>query len=161
MKRLLVVASLALAALLLPAAARAQTTNTLTVTANVLEACTISPATLAFGAYSAAVLDVSTDITVTCNQGASFWIGLDAGNNGPSGAFGTTRQMTNGADVLAYELYRDSGHTAVWDDTNGGLPDVIAPSTGALAVPVYGRVPAGQVVAVDDYDDAVTMTVHF
>jgi spore coat protein U-like protein len=160
MKRLLVTASVALAALLLPAAARAQTaTNTLTVTANVLGYCTIDPATLAFGAYDPAAtteLGGSAALTIRCTQGSDFWVEF-----GPAGA----RQMANLAgtgETLGYELYRDATCTTVWDDAAPATP-TDTPEIGLFAygATVYGCIPQAQIVSAGDYQDDVTMTVHF
>lgn len=167
MKRLLAASSVALAAaaiVLLARPARAGTnTNTLSVSANVLGVCTIDPAALAFGSYdSTANVDVSTNITVHCTLGASYWIGLGLGNN----ASGSTRRMVNGGtDFLAYELYRDSGHTQIWDNADPAPtpPHSTAGTPGftAYTTPVYGRIPAGQILPIGAYADSVVMTVNF
>jgi spore coat protein U-like protein len=166
MKRALVLASAAAAAslLLLARPARAgSNTNTLTVSANVLGICTIDPAALAFGSYdSTANVDVSTNITVHCTLGSSYWIGLGLGSN----SSGSTRRMVNGGtNYLSYELYRDSGHTQIWDNAD---PDPTPPHSSAgtpgftaYTTPVYGRIPAGQVQPIGAYGDSVVMTVNF
>lgn len=167
MKRILLVPAFALAALaaiFLARPARAGTnTNTLSVSANVLGICTIDPAALAFGNYdSTANVDVSTNITVHCTLGATYWIGLGLGSN----ATGSTRRMVNGGtDYLAYELYRDSARTQVWDnaDPAPNPPHSVAGTPGftAYTTPVYGRIPASQIVPVGAYADSVVMTVNF
>jgi len=163
MKRVLLSAAIALAAALVPAVASAQTaTNTLTVTANVLGACTIDPAALAFGDYrSTADTDATATLTVNCTQGSSFWVGLGLGSN-PAGS---TRQMANGTERLSYELYRDAGRTQIWDDADPApaIPhtDATNPGLSAYTATVYGRVPQAQLVAVGGYTDSVTMTVNF
>jgi len=138
--------------------------NTLTVNATVLGICTIDPATLAFGNYdSTASVDVSTNITVRCTSGSSYWVGLGTGTN----ASGATRRMTDGTSFLTYELYRDAGHTQIWDnaDPAPALPHSSAGNPGAglsaYTTAVYGRIPAAQLVPVGVYGDAVVMTVNF
>jgi spore coat protein U domain-containing protein, fimbrial subunit CupE1/2/3/6 len=166
MKRLLVAASVACAAVAVFVArpARAGTnTNTLSVSANVLGICTIDPATLAFGSYdSTANVDVSTNITVHCTLGASYWIGLGLGGN----ASGTARRMVNGGtNFLTYELYRDSGRTQIWDNADPAPtpPHSTAGTPGftAYTTPVFGRIPAGQILPIGAYADSVVMTVNF
>jgi spore coat protein U domain-containing protein, fimbrial subunit CupE1/2/3/6 len=167
MKRILVVPIVALAAvavIFLARPARAGTnTNTLTVTASVLGICTIDPAALAFGNYdSTANVDVSTNITVHCTQGSSYWIGLGLGSN----ATGSTRRMVNGgANFLTYELYRDNARTQIWDNADPAPtpPHSAAgnPGFAAYTTPVYGRIPAAQVVPIGGYADSVVMTVNF
>jgi spore coat protein U-like protein len=163
MKRLLLVSAATLCALLARPARAGSATNTLTVNATVLGICTIDPATLAFGNYdSTANLDVSTNITVHCTQGSSYWIGLGLGSN----FTGTTRRMANGGtNYLTYELYRDNARTQVWNNADPAPtpPHSSAGSPGytAYTTPVYGRVPLGQIAAMGGYTDSVVMTVNF
>jgi spore coat protein U-like protein len=165
MKRLLlaVAASSALLAVifLAPRARAAQATNTLTVTANVIASCQIAPAALAFGNYDTTQNDATGSITVTCNQGATYWIGLGLGSN----ASGAQRRMQLAGSFLNYELFRDAGRTQIWDnaDPGAGVYTLTAGSTGAQpALTVYGRVAANQVVPQgNNYTDTVTMTVNF
>jgi spore coat protein U-like protein len=166
MKRFLVAASVALAvgAAFLARPARAGTnTNTLSVSANVLGICTIDPATLTFGSYdSTANVDVSTNITVHCTLGSSYWIGLGLGSN----ASGSTRRMVNGGtNFLGYELYRDSARTQIWDNADPAPtpPHSTAGTPGftAYTTPVYGRIAAGQILPIGAYADSVVMTVNF
>jgi spore coat protein U-like protein len=157
-------AAVAVAAMVRPARA-GTATNNLTVTATVLGACTINPATLAFGNYdptAGAPLDVNGTITVNCTQGSSYWIGLGNGLNFGGG----TRRMSGGVtEVLAYELYRDAGRTLAWDNTNGALPNSTANTVAAGFSPydhtVYGRIPVNQPVSTGAYSDTVVMTVNF
>jgi spore coat protein U-like protein len=166
MNRILAVSASALVALALVALARpahaGTNTSTLTVTANVIGICTIDPATLAFGNYDAtANVDVSTNITVRCTSGSSYWVGLGPGSN----ASGSARRMANGGNFLTYELYRDSNRTQVWDnaDPAPATPHLSAGNAGysAYTTPVYGRIPASQIVPIGAYTDSVVMTVNF
>lgn len=166
MKRLHAVSAALLASFALLLAARPASagtaTNTLTVNANVLGICTIDPATLAFGNYDAtASVDVSTNITVRCTSGSSYWVGLGLGSNANAAA----RRMSDGTSFLAYELYRDSGRTQIWDnaDPAPATPRSAAgdPGFSAYTTPVYGRIPAAQIVPIGVYADSVVMTVNF
>lgn len=157
------IAVIALIAIVRPARAGTAQSN-LTVTANVLGACTIDPATLAFGNYdptAGAPLDVSATIDLHCTQGSSYWIGLGNGLN-----FSGGRRMSGGTgEFLSYELYRDAAHTAAWDNTDGGLPNSTASTVAAgfsdYTATVYGRIPAGQNVSTGGYTDTVVMTINF
>jgi spore coat protein U domain-containing protein, fimbrial subunit CupE1/2/3/6 len=163
MKRLLALAALAAAAVLLPITAWAQTaTANLDVTANVQGVCTIAPATLNFANYepSDAVADSATGtITVTCTQGSVFWIGLANGLDFAGGF----RQMANGADRLRYELFRDAGFGVPWDNADPlvGPYTITAASAAPIDSTVYGRIPAAQNVPTGVYSDTVVMTVNF
>jgi spore coat protein U-like protein len=47
----------------------------------------------------------------------------------------------------------------VWDTVS--LVGGTAPSTAPIALPVYGRIPPGQLVAAGTYGDVVQATVNF
>ncbi len=148
-----------------PAAALTATTS-FQVTATVLKACLVStPATLAFGAYTASAAAASTtSFNVTCTVGTPYSVGLNAGNG--TGASVTNRLMTSptataGNNLLAYGLFKDSTHATNWDDsasgtglTGNGLPQ---PYT------IYGLVAAGQYAAAPavDYADTILLTVTY
>ncbi len=140
--------------------------TTIGVTAEVVDACSVTAAPLAFGQFDTAVnntdKDASTTIDVTCSNGTAYNVGLDAG--GATGATVTSRQMTGGTgtDLLDYALYSDSGRSSNWGDTVG--TDTIADTgSGALQVKsVYGRVPSGQSSApTGSYSDTINVTVTF
>jgi spore coat protein U-like protein len=145
---------LALAAVMVLASspdAHAQTaTANLNVSANVAEKCTISTLSVNFGAYDpiqnhlVIALDQTGSVIIRCTQGATASIGLDLGDN----ASGGVRRMADGANLLTYELYIDSGRTQVWGN---------APRTFT----VYGRIPPAQDVPPGNYADIVEATVNF
>lgn len=161
-------AALAAAALLqgsaAPTAAATATAN-LAVTATVTNNCTIATAPVAFGSYDPVVthasahLESTGTVTVTCTRGATATVALSAGNN----AVGPTRNLKDlNNNLLAYELFQDSGRTAVWSDTPSGLlPLGAAPSRAPRNFTVYGRVLAGQDVPAGNYGDTVVATVNF
>jgi spore coat protein U-like protein len=156
---------LALLVLLSAAPAFAATdTSTFQVTASVAANCTISSTNIAFGSYDPVVANASTPldgtgtVTVRCNKGTSANIGLDLGSN----AAGSTRRMASGAERLTYEIYSESGRTAIW--TNSAPNWVAHTPTGPpnqATYTMYGRVPAGQEVATGSYSDTVTATVNY
>ncbi|HKU96359.1 MAG TPA: spore coat U domain-containing protein [Vineibacter sp.] len=143
----------------LTTSAWAQTaTTSFTVTANVIAACVVAAANLAFGDYnptSATALDGSTTVTVTCTPGTNYTIALNNGAN-----FTTTRRMASGANFLGYELYKDSGRTQRWGSSGG---EILTPGSPAGITPspftVFGRVPATQAVPTGGYLDTVGVTV--
>ncbi len=142
----------------------ATATTTFAVTASVTANCTISASPLAFGAYTGAVVNNQTTLSVTCTNTTPYSVGLSAGTS--TGATVSTRKMTGAAstaNLLNYSLFRDSGRTLNWGVTTTGTPDV-QPGTGngtAQSITVYGQVPAGQNVAPDNYSDTITATVNY
>ena len=131
------------------------------VTALIASACTIGAGTLAFGGYdpivanATAPLDAQGTFQVACTRNTTYTVGLGPG----SFAAGATRQMANGAQRLAYELYSDPGRTAVWSATS--TLSGTAPSISPVTLTVYGRVPGGQAVGPGAYADTVQSTINF
>ena len=154
LQTLLGTASLAsLAALAGPALA--QSSDTLTVLASVGGECTVTGATLDFGAYSGTQKDVEVPISFECNAPTNIAISMDGGATGdPNG-----RQMFNGdfSSQILYELFRDSARTQLW----GVFPEDSADFTNATSdnPVVFGRIPAGQSPLPGSYSDSVTITL--
>ena len=161
MKKTLVPIALALALIAVaPAAFAASANSTLTVQASVAANCTIANATLNFGAYDPIVanatallpLDNSTTITVACTKGFTPTIGLAAAG----------RTITNGADTLTYELYKDVAGGVVWGDAGGALfTPPSAPGKGGTAYTIFGRIAGGQDVSTGAYSGTIQATVNF
>jgi spore coat protein U-like protein len=148
-------------------AARANTdTGNINVTATVGASCVITTFPLAFGSYAplganaSTPLDASGSLNVQCTGGSGSGVGLGDGLY-----FSTSRRMSDGvSSFLSYELYQDSGRTKRWGDAilaqryTTGFPFV---STGTLSIPIYGRIPAGQLVSAGTFSDTVAATVYF
>jgi spore coat protein U-like protein len=159
MRVCIIVAGLLTAA---PLSMAAQVTIPFTVSAMVVRGCAVSATDLVFGNYLATaapptVLATST-ISVTCELGDSYTIGLSDGAN----VTGTQRRLLRTAPPAAYlnyNLFQDAALTQVWRDTGPTrLPDV---GTGLMQVhTVYGQIPGGQIVPVGAYIDTVTVTVR-
>lgn len=157
-----------LAALLLlgtSAAHAATATGNLSVTATVSGTCTLTTAPVAFGAYDPAsgTDDTATGtVTVTCTNGTTYTVSLDAGANESTPGDFTTRRMIAGAgEFLPYQLYQESGHTTVWGDTGGNILTGQTGNGTAQALSVYGVITAGQYVPPGSYTDTVLVTVTY
>jgi spore coat protein U-like protein len=150
-------------------AAAGTATSNLAVSASVAANCTIdaSAGTVAFGAYDPIVTNKTTDLTAsgsvstTCTKGSTATLTLGEGTNkdSTSTASAPVRRMLAGtSNYLSYQLYSDSGHTAVFENTTG----ITVTGTGAaVSTPVYGVVTAGQNVPAGSYADTVVATVSF
>lgn len=101
-------------------------------------------------------IDASTNLTVNCNNGALYTIGLDDGDN-----FSGGRRMTNGTQFVDYALYRDGSRTQAWGALGSGNEFAGTGSNSDQLVPVYGRVPSGQSVGAGTYNDVVTATIAY
>jgi spore coat protein U-like protein len=141
------------------------TTATFTVTATVLAECTVSAFAINFGTYEPVVanaatpLDSTATINVFCTKGTTGTVTLDNGSNFLS----PNRRMTPGGGVfMNYQVYKDSGRTTIWDNSNinsgtSGSKN-IALGGGFIA---YGRIPAGQDVKAGSYSDTMQSVVNY
>lgn len=121
--------------------------------------CTgVSTVGLTFAAYDVfAALPNDTAVgSVTYNCNTTPAVTISASFNGAQGP----RQMIffpfGGPDLLQYDVFVDAARTVVWSST--------APQTlpsGARTIPFYGRIFAGQDVAVGTYADLLTVTLNF
>jgi spore coat protein U-like protein len=144
--------------------AASQTTN-LSVTASVAANCTISTATLAFGAYDPVITHAATGtdlagtgtVTISCTRGAVTNVELGLGAN----ASGTQRRLTNGTDFLNYDIFQDSGHTVVWGTGTARKDTGTATSKAPVNHTTFGLIPKGQDPGTGSYTDTVIATVNF
>ena len=141
----------------------ATATTTFQVTADVQAACTISVGAMNFGNYTGTgtgEFGINGNMTVTCSNGVSYNIGLNAGL-GP-GATVTSRAMTGpGSAVLNYGLFQDSSFTTNWGNTPGVDTVSRTGQGGPQFIVVFGGIPLGQFVAPGAYADTITATVTF
>jgi spore coat protein U-like protein len=110
--------------------------------------------------------DGTGNIHLNCTMsvvGAIMHLRLGQGGNPAAGstAANPRRRMTNGTDMLSYDLYRDAGRARRWGDTLGSGVFPAAGATFPLDIPVYGRIPALQVVTPGAYADSVLVTVYY
>lgn len=130
------------------------------VTATVQAACQVTANAMAFGAYTAAALNATTTVSVTCTNTTPYNVGLSAGL--APGATVTTRKMTGpGSALLSYALVSNPQGTVNWGQTVG--TDTVAGigNGAAQAFTVYGRILGEQYVANGAYADTITVTVTY
>lgn len=136
------------------------TTASMAVSATVVNNCTVSANPLAFGQYSGTALNVSTTISVTCNTGDNYSVGIDAG--GGTGASVTKRLMTlsSGGSTLGYSLLSGSFTGTNWGNTTGSW--VTGTGNGAAqTLTVYGVVAGNLFPTAGAYSDSVTVTLTY
>jgi spore coat protein U-like protein len=159
-RRLIAVVLLTLPAL----APAATTTTTFNVTATVIDVCAVSAGNLGFGTYnpiSGSALDGTSTITVTCTLSTPYHVRLSQGANGASVSTRKMLRTAGGSETLDYSLYRDSGRTQNWGQTDS-TDTVDQSGTGASqGITVYGRIPASTNVPPASYSDTVTVTVSY
>ena len=160
----IVAAAVALAAAMLPTAAHGDSaTSTIHVSAEVTAACVISTGPVAFGVYdplAGVPHDANGNITVTCSGGTAWQAA--AGMGVSAAATLLSRKMLSGANMLAYNLFTDTERSVVWGDGTGASQILSSNGNGAMQViPIYGRIPAGQLVPTGDYSDTILVTLAY
>ncbi len=136
------------------------TTSPIAVSATVTSTCSIVAQPLVFGSYASVQTDASTTVSVTCTNGTTYSVALDAGQ----GSGGTTalRVMTGpGSAPLNYTVYSNSARSTIWGNTPGS--NVVAGTgvgTGQVLT-VYGRIPANQYPTPGAYTDSITATLTY
>ncbi len=118
-----------------------------------------------YNPYAATALDGVATATISCtgtksNDVANVSITASAGLGG---SFFPRRMQGPGANWLAYNLYIDAGRTQIFGTGGAGtFADTGAASTPiAFTQTIYGRIPAGQDVAVGAYSDLLIYSVNF
>jgi spore coat protein U-like protein len=138
--------------------------------------CTINSTGLSFSVYdplSPSPLDSVGKITISCKemtQPKTDTVPYAISIFGGTGRTGR-REMRGGADVLLYGLYNSPvrSQATLWGDGTAGTVVVTGvagpfPQRGQDFVTVhsvYGRIDAGQDVAVGQYDDSVVVRLDF
>jgi spore coat protein U-like protein len=153
------VAAAALALGVSGANAHTTVTDNLTVSADVVNACTVDASTpLNFGPVMAGdpAKDGSTTISVTCGTGVAYTVGMGDGQHMNSG----TRRVAHGTDYINYSISAVSSGGANWDNTN---PNAVG-NTGdgtAQPFPVYGQLAAVVAQPAGHYSDTVAVSVYY
>jgi spore coat protein U-like protein len=142
-----------------PPAVAATANTTFAVTATVGATCSISAVPLAFGAYTQAIAQATSTITVNCTDTTPYNVGLDAGLT--IGATVLTRAMSTVGGSLPYTLFTDAARTINWGNTVGTDTQAGTGNGGPQGLTVYGQVGAGQLVVPGTYTDTITATISY
>jgi spore coat protein U-like protein len=136
------------------------TTATFAVSTTVTNTCTISAAALSFAAYTGALDQASTTLTVKCTNNGDYTVALNGGQT--AGGTVSTRLMANGAYTLGYSLYTSNAYTTIWGDGTGSTQTVAGTGTGAnQTLTVYGQIPANEATTSGTYSDTITATISY
>jgi spore coat protein U-like protein len=151
-----------------PASSTTGTTN-VAVNATLVGGCTaIVAPTIGFGNVGsigplASPVEAQGSFNVTCTNGLAYAVYLGLGANSQASPF--LRRMASGSALLPYQLYKDSGRSAVWGDSSQGASFGTSASGTGTAQPytIYGRIAAGTVLpsTLGSYSDTVTITVSY
>ncbi len=73
------------------------------------------------------------------------------------------RQVLNGSNVIAYNLYTTSADTSIWGDGNGDgtvtLSGTVTKQVGTVNLTIYGKINGGQNVVPGSYATTIPITV--
>jgi len=130
------------------------------VSASVSTVCSLDSTPLAFGemALSGATPGTAT-VTVNCTGGGAYTVGVGNGLHNVA----AQRNLVSGANTLAYDMFKEVGHTTRWGDAGAGLVS----GTGNAAdqvLTVYGQVTTGQTLVSGNgtpYTDTVLVTLTY
>ncbi len=132
--------------------------GTFSVSAVVVNQCSVSATNINFGSASllTSALSASAQVSVTCNSSIPLTVALD---NGATGTGPTNRLMTAGANKIQYGIYKDSAHSQPWGNTVGVNT---ASATGPSATLTgFGQVPTQSAPVPGSYADLVGVTVTY
>jgi spore coat protein U-like protein len=135
------------------------------------QSCSFSFTDIAFGSVdvtTGGAYDTTGAFQANCTGSALSTIRICphvASGSGGAGGNGSPRTLLKGGDTLGYNLYKDSGRTAVWGSSLAGwsaTPPQIdltldALGSGSISTAVYGRVHGSQnTAAVGSYGSTFT-----
>lgn len=154
------------------AASAASPTANFGVQLTVQNSCTLTAGNTAsdidFGTVTGNIVgdrDAATSLTVNCNNGALYHVGLNDGLNA-SGGQRRLASAANPGQFVNYDLYTDEPRTNRWGQTAAGGTATDVDGTGNNAdqtLTVYGRIPGtpAQSVGAGVYNDTITATIEF
>jgi spore coat protein U-like protein len=125
--------------------------------ASATNSCSAFASGVSFGSYFGSVVNITGTVTVTCTSGQAYDIALNAGL--ASGATITSRSMQNGAALLGYKLFSNSGRTTNWGDSSSTGWVAGTGNGSAQQYTIYAQIPAGETGALQAYTDTITASV--
>jgi spore coat protein U-like protein len=166
METLMTIKKIALMTLALsatPFAQAATTTANFTSRIVISSACTVSATNMDFATQGtlANAIDMTSIINVTCTNLTPYAVAINQGSMG-TGVSNRKMKITAGSlEAVSYSLYRNSGRTLNWGETNG--IDTVSGVGAGVAQPliVYGRVPSQASVSAGTYTDTLTVTLTY
>ena len=138
--------------------------ETMGVTVTVPANCNFSAASsMNFGSYNPRThkrrpLDSTANVQIRCTKNVTATISMNNGQNYSA----PNRQMINpvvAGNYLAYQLYRDSARTAIWDTSN--TVTYHATTSAPASITVYGRIFQNQNPVGGSYTDTILVTASF
>ena len=147
--------------LLLSQSASAETaTDNMAVSASVSSVCSVDASAMAFGEVATSgATDSTSTITVNCTGGGAYTVGLGNGLHNVA----AQRNLQSGANILAYDLFKDEARATRWGDAGAGLVSGIGNAADQVLT-VYGQITTGQTLVSGNgtpYTDTVLVTLTY
>lgn len=163
MRKFTVLAAVLASAGFVSPAMAATDTDTMQVSATVVNNCVVAASPMAFGTLSGlgtTNIDTSATISLSCTPNAVYDVAMDLGLTGVGGQ----RHLVNDSDAsqtIPYGLYTNATRTNGW--ASGVGQTIVGTATGGSATLVaYGRIAStATAVTAGSYADTVTVTVTF
>jgi spore coat protein U-like protein len=155
---LILIASLAIAGILLSPVAAAQTRG--------IRTCNVSASGINFGTFTGSQLAGSGAITLNCNGNGNNNLVAIALSQGFSNSF-INRSMTNLSDHLFYNMYTDPAFSIIWGNGQGqtqqkfALFDFRQIGSVTQGFTIFARIERQNLPPPGRYVDQVTITVFF
>lgn len=136
-----------------PAVAKKTTDTQFNVKIEILSTCTINATDIDFAQVNsgATANDKTGNLNVTCTKATPYDIGL-AGS-------GKMTHETDKSSSIAYELFKKTGDTQEWNNSNNLFSGL--GSGNVQAIPVVAKVSGTTNVRAGKYSDVVTATVTY
>jgi spore coat protein U-like protein len=102
-------------------------------------------------------------LEVTCSLGVPYNISINQGLGAGATVYHRfmTRSTARTNSVIAYRLFQKANYTGNWGNTPGKDTLHQLGTNLAQRIPVYGEIPAGQLIEAGSYWDRVTITLTF
>lgn len=124
--------------------------------------CTVNVPAVNFGTYDTRSSDSSaTTVTISCTGLGSKSVSYTLTASSGPGSY-SNRQMVSGSQVISYNLYTNSAHSAIWGDGTSGTATysgTVTNQSPSATVTVYGLINSGQNVAPGVYGTTAPITV--
>lgn len=137
------------------------------VSAFVQKNCSVTANNLSLGSVpaGAAATSGSSTLSVSCSYTTPYYIGLAPQNVASTAGVGTMKGTGANLNSVTYQLYSDSGLSAVWGNTATGTSagnGVSGSGSGvAQTLTVYAKVTGSTDVTPDSYADTVQVNVNY
>ena len=144
-----------------PLASAATATDTMNVSIQIENACTVDADDMAFGPQSdlSTAVTSTADVTVDCTNQGAIDVAFSAGG---SGDFANRTMAGPGGATIDYQLYNAASGGAVLGDGTGTTATFAGTSAGGVETfTVYGVVPVQGSKPVGNYADAITVSLTY